>query len=175
MIFSPVNEWRAIAFARPHYGTYPLFIDNVYFAISSDKCTNVVNLVWRPQDEKDCIFFDKSGPGKSWQRVDFMFTFEDFWFLDGLSIKRTSSKSGHKRVCVCMRGRAGAGGGGGLLENKQGQTRGEVGGGSKFRNLERTYFLNAPKLIILFFCTKFAKPKIEKLKWTSPLNSAYSN
>ena len=104
MIFSPVNEWRAIAFARPHYGTYPLFIDNVYFAISSDKCTNVVNLVWRPQDEKDCIFFDKSGPGKSWQRVDFMFTFEDFWFLDGLSIKRTSSKSGHKRVCVCVWG-----------------------------------------------------------------------
>ena len=63
------------------------------------KCTNVVNLVWRLYNEKDFAFSliflsfgpsKKSGLGKSWQIVDFMFTFEDFWFLDGLSIKRTS-------------------------------------------------------------------------------------
>ena len=34
---------------------------------------------------------NKSGLGKSWQIVDFMFTFEEFWFLDGLSIKQTIS------------------------------------------------------------------------------------
>ena len=33
---------------------------------------------------------NKSGLGKSWQIVDFMFTLEEFWFLVGLSIKRTS-------------------------------------------------------------------------------------
>ena len=33
---------------------------------------------------------NKSGLGKSWQIVDFMLTFEDFWFLDGLFIKRAS-------------------------------------------------------------------------------------
>ena len=31
---------------------------------------------------------NKSGLGKSWQIVDLMFTFEDFWFLDGVCIKR---------------------------------------------------------------------------------------
>ena len=30
---------------------------------------------------------NKSWLGNSWQIVDFMFTFEDFWILDGLSIK----------------------------------------------------------------------------------------
>ena len=63
------------------------------------KCTNVENLVGRLQNEKNFAFSlifpsfgpsNKSGLGKSWQIVDFMFTFEDFWFLDGLSIKRTS-------------------------------------------------------------------------------------
>ena len=38
---------------------------------------------------------NKSGLGKSWQIVDFMFTFEDFWFFNGLSIKRTSPERGH--------------------------------------------------------------------------------
>ena len=33
---------------------------------------------------------NKSTLWKSWQIVDFMFTFEDFCFLNGLSIKRTS-------------------------------------------------------------------------------------
>ena len=33
---------------------------------------------------------NKSGLGKSWQIVDFMFTFEDFGFLDGLSTKQIS-------------------------------------------------------------------------------------
>ena len=37
----------------------------------------------------------KTGLGKSWQIVDFMFTFEGFWLLEGLSIKRTSLESGH--------------------------------------------------------------------------------
>ena len=94
-----VNEWRAIAFAGPHYGTYPLVVDNLYFVVSSYKCTNVVNLVWRLQNEKYFAFSlifppfgpsNKSGLGKSRQIVDFMFTFKDFWFLDVLYIKRTS-------------------------------------------------------------------------------------
>ena len=51
------NEWRAIAFAGPHYGTYPLVIYNLYFVVSSYKCTNVVNLVWRLQNEKDFAFW----------------------------------------------------------------------------------------------------------------------
>ena len=57
------------------------------------KCTNVVNLVWRLQNEKNFAFAlifssfgpsNKSGYGKSWQIVDFMFALEDFWFLDSL-------------------------------------------------------------------------------------------
>ena len=50
------------------------------------KCTNVVNPVWRLQNEKNFTFSlifwsfslsSKSGLGKSWQIVDFMFTFEE--------------------------------------------------------------------------------------------------
>ena len=37
----------------------------------------------------------KTGLGKSWQIVDFMFTFEGCWYLEGLSIKWTSLESGH--------------------------------------------------------------------------------
>ena len=63
------------------------------------KCTNVVNPVWRLLNEKNFSFSlifpsfgpsNKSGLETSWQIVDFMFTFEVFWFLDGFSIKRTS-------------------------------------------------------------------------------------
>ena len=69
------------------------------FSLVTSNRTNVVNLVWRLWNEKDFKFslifsffgpFNKSGLGKSWQIVDFIFTFEDFWFLDGLSVKRTS-------------------------------------------------------------------------------------
>ena len=34
------------------------------------------------------VRLNHSTEGTSWQIVDFMFTFEDFWFLEGLSIKR---------------------------------------------------------------------------------------
>ena len=66
MKFSPVNEWHAIiTYTSPHYGTYR--IDNVYFIISSYKCTNVVNLVWRLENEKDfCLIFPSFGPSNQW-------------------------------------------------------------------------------------------------------------
>ena len=57
-----------------------------------------MNLVWRLYNEKNFVLslifqsfgpFNKSRLGKSWQIVDFIFTFQDFWFLAGLSIKRT--------------------------------------------------------------------------------------
>ena len=67
------------------------------------KCTNVVNLVWKPSNEKSfafsfrCLSFspsNKSGLGKLWQILDFMFTFEDLifrWTLYkvDISIKQT--------------------------------------------------------------------------------------
>ena len=42
------------------YGTYPLVIDIVYFVISSYKCSKLVSLVWRLQNEEECIFFNLS-------------------------------------------------------------------------------------------------------------------
>ena len=60
---------------------------------------NIVKLVWRLYNERNFAFpliflsfgsSNKCRLGKSWQIVDFMFNFEDFWFLDRLSIKRTS-------------------------------------------------------------------------------------
>ena len=62
------------------------------------KCTDVVNFVWRLYNEKNFAFSlisrsfglsNNFGFGKSWQVVDFMFNFEDYWFLDGHYIKRT--------------------------------------------------------------------------------------
>ena len=60
---------------------------------------NIVKLVWRLYNERNFAFSlifpsfgsaNKCGLGNSWQIVDFMFNFEHFWFLDRLSIKRTS-------------------------------------------------------------------------------------
>ena len=100
----PINERSAIDFASSFYFAQLLILFSalsiVFFALRllvtcttwcSEPCLKT--LEWKQL----CIFFNlsvicpsnKSGLGKSWQIVDFMFTFEVFSFLNGLSIKRT--------------------------------------------------------------------------------------
>ena len=87
IILSPVNV-RSLSPARTRFHDLWLVV----------KYTDVVNFVWRLYNEKNFAFSlisrsfalsNKSGFGKSWQVVDFMFNFEDCWFLDGHYIKRT--------------------------------------------------------------------------------------
>ena len=86
IIFSPVNEWCAIAFASPHKITMSvmlkIFIYNLLW-LAEYQCEGVVKFnmsqfFWGGSVSVSFGLSNKSGFGKSWQIVDFMFTFEDF-------------------------------------------------------------------------------------------------
>ena len=81
MIFSPVNEWRVIAFASPHNITSVGYVKNIYlqppvvdpsfedFRMKKNFAFSLIFPSFGPSS--------KSGLGKV-MTVDFMFTFEDF-------------------------------------------------------------------------------------------------
>ena len=84
MVFRPVNEWRVIAFASPHKITNAGYVKNIYlqplvvdpsFEDFKTKKNFAFSLIFPSFGPSS-----KSGLGKSWQIVDFIFTFEDFWF-----------------------------------------------------------------------------------------------